>query len=307
MLWSMLMSLKSIPSTVRDAFILLRKNDPLILASATAFFATFSLSPIIVILVSALSLYFKSENIRRQLFSKLETTLGHQTSSEIEKIVHNFMALEGNGWITIGGMVFLLFVATTLLGIIRKAIHQVWHFKRKSTVKIRYNVKERLIGLAMLFIIGLLFLVSLLLDTSLAVAREYLQELIPGVNAGFIRFINIIFSILVVTTWFTMLFKVLPEARVHWKVAFAGGLVTGLLFSAGKFVLGRLLVESSLETIFGASASIALLLLFIFYSSLIMYYGAAFTYVFGEVVNKPIRAGKYADEYEERTIEHRKS
>ena len=302
----MMILLKRIPLVLRNAFILLRKNDPLILASATAFFATFSLSPIIVILVSTLSLYFKSENIRRQLFSKLETTLGHQTTGEIEKIVHNFMSLESNWWITIGGFVFLLFVATTLLGIVRKAIHQVWHFKRKSSVKIRYSVKERLIGMAMLIIIGVLFLISLLLDTSVAIFRDYLQDLIPGVNAAVIRLINIIFSILVVTTWFTILFKVLPEARVSWKVAFAGGLVTGLLFSVGKFVLGLLLVESSLETIFGASASIALLLLFIFYSSLIMYYGAAFTYAFGKLINEPIRAGKYADEYEERTIEHRK-
>lgn len=300
----MMSLLQCIPQALRSAFILLRKNDPLILASATAFFATFSLSPIIIILVNVLSLYFKSENIRKQLFYKLEATVGHQATREVDRIVHNFRSLESNVWITIGGSIFLLFVATTMLAIIRKAIHQVWHFRRKPSAKFRYNIKERLMGLVMLLTIGVLFLVSLLLDTSVAVFRDYLQELVPGIHPAFIRAINITFSIVVVTGWFTILFKVLPEAQVHWKVAFAGGLVTALLFSAGKFLLGLLLIGSNLETIFGASASIALLLLFIFYSSLIMYYGAAFTYVFGKLSGKPIRAGKYADEYEERTIGH---
>jgi membrane protein len=295
-------STKSITSILVDSIVTLRRNDGLILASSTAFFATFSLSPIIVILVNVLSLYFKSESIRHELFFKLESTFGQQTASEIEKIVNNFMAFEGNWWVTIVSFVFLLFVATTLMGIIRKSIHQLWHIKRKSSVRLRYNVNERLTAMGILGIIGLLFIVSLMLDTSLAIFRDYLQELIPGVNAILIRGINLIISIAVVTAFFTMLFKMLPEASLHWKVAFVGGIVTALLFGLGKFVLGRLLIESNLRTIFGASASIALVLLFIFYSALIMYFGAAFTYAYAKVVGDPIKPGKYADEYEERVI-----
>lgn len=294
---------KRIPRVLRDAYILLKQNDPLILSSATAFFTTFSLPPIIIILVSVLNLCFQSYNIRRQLFDKLREIFGHQAAAEIERIVNNFMSLENNGWITLLGFVFLLFVATTLLGIVRKAIHQLWHLRRKSAVKLKYNLKERAIGLVMLIFIGVLFLFSLVLDASLTVFRNYLAELIPGIDTTLVMIINVIFSILVVTAWFTILFKVLPEARVQWKVAFAGGFVTGLLFSIGKFFLGILLVEGNLRTIFGASASIALLLLFIFYSSIIMYYGAAFTHTFGEVFDKSIHPGKYSDEYEEVVIE----
>lgn len=294
--------LKQILTVFHNAYNLLRYNDPLILAAATAFFATFSLSPIIVILVNVLSLYFQSEVIRQQLFGRLKVTLGSQTASEIEMMVNNFMSLESNWWVTIIGFVFLLFVATTLLGIIRKAIHQIWCIRRKSKVKLRYNIKGRLIGIALLMFMGLLFVISQLLDTSLTVFHDYLIELI-GINTFLVRTINIVFSVLVVTSWFTILFKFLPEARIEWSVAAAGGLVTALLFSVGKFILGLLLVESNLKTIFGASASIALLLLFIFYASMIMYYGAAFTYAFGKVFKRPISAGKYADEYEENVIE----
>lgn len=296
---------KDIPGLLRNSFVMLRRNDALILASSTAFFATFSLSPIIVILVNVLGLYFKSESIRHQLFAKLQVTFGHQTASEIERIVNNFMAFEGNWWITILSFLFLLFVATTLLGIIRKSIHKLWHIRRKSSVRLKYNIKERLLGLGILGFIGLLFIVSLMLDTSLAIFRDYLRELIPVVNSFLIRVINQIVTIGVVTVFFTFLFKILPEARLSWKVAFTGGIVTALLFSLGKYILGYLLVEGDLKTIFGASASIALLLLFIFYAALIMYFGAAFTYFFAKAIHDPIRPGKYADEYEERVLKER--
>jgi membrane protein len=294
---------KRIPRVLRDAYVLLKQNDPLILAAATAFFTTFSLCPIIVIIVSVLNLYFQSDVIRLQLFNTLQDTFGKQTSKDIETIVNNFMALESGGWFTLVGSIFLLFVATTLLSIVRKAIHQLWHLRKKTTVRLKYGLKERGIGLVMLVFIGALFLFSLLIDTSLTIFYNYLHGFIHGVDTTLIWLINVVFSILVVTTWFTILFKFLPEARVHWKVAFAGGLVTGLLFNTGKFVLGLLLVESNLETIFGASASIALLLLFIFYSSMIMYYGAAFTHAFGQTFDKPILPGKYSNEYEEHVLE----
>ncbi|MBT1709042.1 YihY/virulence factor BrkB family protein [Fulvivirgaceae bacterium PWU5] len=293
-------SFRSFITSLRKAYTLLRRNDPLILASSTAFFATFSLSPIIVILVSVFSLYFKSEQIRKQLFEKLQTTVGPYATEEIEKIVHNFMAVTESAWITIGGFIFLLFVATTLLGIIRKAIHQLWYIRRKSSVRIQYGIKERMIGIGMLLFLGLLFLVALLLDASVAVIREHF----PDVNTAWIRFMNILFSLLVVTAWFTGVFKILPEARVKWKVALAGGLLTAVLFSIGKIILGKLLVESNLQTLFGASASIALLLLFIFYSALMMYYGAAFTHVYAEAIHQPIQASRYADEYEKRVVQH---
>ncbi len=164
----------------RHAFILLRRNDPLILASATAFFTTFSLPPIIIILVSVLGLYFKSEHIRQQLFDKLTSMLGGAATGEIEKIVHNFMKLEGNAWVTAGGFLFLLFVATTLLSIIRKAIHQLWHIRRKSSMKLYYSVKERMLGLGMLLFIGLLFLASILMDASVSLFRQATARYLSG-------------------------------------------------------------------------------------------------------------------------------
>lgn len=275
----------------------------MILSSSTAFFATFSLSPIIIILVNIFGLYFKSDRINNQLFRAIGSTFGTQTAHDIRTIVENFMEMERNWLITLGGAVFFLFVSTTLLGIVKKAIHKVWHIKRKTNFWIKYQGQERGVTLGLILIGGVLFLISLFVDTSLAFSLDYLQTIWPEIAIILVRVLSGLFSVIIVATWFTLLFKWLPEADLCWEVAISGGLLTGTLFSLGEYGLGKILVHARVESIFGASASLALLLLFIFYCSFILYYGAAFTHEYGDAIGKKIRAGKHAQQYEERLIE----
>src|SRR5690606_20508316 len=138
----------------------------------------------------------------------------------------------------------------------KKAINQLWRIRKNRRRKIKYSLKERLIALVLILSIGFVFIISLLLDTSVAFLQGYLEELIPSVDAFLIRTVNIIFSILVVTAWFTILYKILPDAIVHWKVAMMGGLLTAVLFTIGKWILGYLLNYSNMVTIFGTFASV---------------------------------------------------
>jgi membrane protein len=280
---------------LRSTYRLLGKNDPLTLSAATAFFTTFAISPIIIILVNVLTLYFNKESIRPQLFSKIAAIFGQETAIDIESIVNNFRSLESNIWITIAGSLFFFFVATTLLSVVRRAIHKIWNIRQKSGRELGYGLKERAVETGMILLIGALFLFALFLDTSISIFRDYLHEILPQVHTTLIRVLNIIFSITVITLWFTMVFKLLPEARVQWKVAFTGGLFTGILFSLGKFVMGKFLIHGRVASIFGASASFALLLLFIFYSSFILYFGAAFTHEYARANNRPIHPGRLAE------------
>lgn len=301
-----MITLKAAWRILRKSFTRLRRNDPLILASSTAFFTTFSVSPILVILVNILSLIFKNNEVTQKLFSRLRTTFGAETAQQIENIVNNFRSFDSHGMITVAGTLFLFFVATTLLLIVKKAIHLLWRIRRKPSARLQYTFKERTIAVVLILFIGILFLISLLFDTSVAVLHEYLQDLIPAIDAVLIRIINIIFSVLVVTTWFTILYKILPDARVTWNVALPGGLLTGILFNTGKWILGNLLLYSNMANLFGASAAFALILLFIFYASFILYFGASFTYVYAEAVNRPILPGKYSEQFEVTVINNEK-
>ena len=287
---------------MRKGFLILRSNDPLILASSTAFFATFALSPIVVILVNLFNLYPSSVRFNNQLFKTIGATVGKETAHDIEVIVKNFQALEANLWITIGGMLFLIFVATTLLVVIKYGINKLWHLRPRPVVRLRYHSRERGLGIGLLIITALLFLITFVVDSMMAVSMDYLIVTWPKIVIDVIRVFHGAFSLIVITFWFTLLLKWLPDARLSWDVAMSGGLLTGVLFSIGKLFLAKLLIHSRVASIFGASASIALLLLFIFYVSFMLYYGAAFTYAYAETMNDPICPGKYAAEYEEKII-----
>lgn len=286
----------------KSAFIQLRRSEPLILASATAFFTLFSLAPILVILVNILSIIFQNDKIAESLFQPLQKVFGAETSEQIQGIVGNVIGVGGAWYVTVGGFIFLMFVATNLLNIIKKAINQLWRIRKNRRRKIKYSLKERLIALVLILSIGFIFIISLLLDTSVAFLQGYLEELIPSVDAFLIRTVNIIFSIFVVTAWFTILYKILPDAIVHWKVAMMGGLLTAVLFTIGKWILGYLLNYSNMVTIFGTFASVLFILLFIFYSSLILYYGASFTYGYASATDRPIKPKKHSVNYEVKIV-----
>jgi membrane protein len=298
----MVQELKIVGNALKKGLKLLQKKEPLILSSSTAFFATFSLSPIIIILVHIFSLYFKSERINHQLFRTIGSTFGREAAREIESIVKNFMIIQSNWWITLAGSIFFLFVATTLLGIVKQAIQKIWHLRSKPRLHLKYHSRER--GTQFIFIVftGALVLFSVFIDTRLGISLDFLQVSWPWAAIIFIRFLNVLFGLIMVSLWFTVLFKIIPEAAITWDTALAGGLLTGVLFTIGKFVLGKILVHARIASIFGASASFAVLLLFIFYCSFILYYGAAFTHEYGEIADNHICAGKYADEYEERIV-----
>src|SRR5690606_11330767 len=245
---------------------------------------------------------FASDSIHQKLFAKIRATFGKETTRQIQKIVDNVSTYNDDPLITIAGFIFLLFVATTLLMVIKQSIHNLWSVKRKALNRFSYSFVERATGFALILIMAVLFLASLLLDASFSFLRDQLHVLLPSIDVPLMRVINIAFSILIVTTWFTVLFKLLPDARVPWKVAFVGGLLTGVLFNTGKWVLGKLLLYSNIASIFGASASFALILLFIFYSAFILYFGASFTFAYGDAVNAPILPGKNSERFEVKSV-----
>jgi membrane protein len=250
-----------------------------------------------------LMLTFDNDRIPAQLFGKLSNTFGKESAAQIQNIVENVSVYQSDPFITVGGFIFLLFVATTLLKVVKQSINHLWHVKRKDVSRIRYNLQERLTAASLILFVALLFLASLLLDTTLTLLKDYVHDLLPDFHVALLKSLNIAFSILVVTAWFAILFKFLPDAHVTWKVTLVGGLVTGILFNTGKWILGKLLLYNNIASIFGASASFALILLFIFYVGLILYFGASFTFAYGEYTSQPIVPGKFSQRYEVTAIE----
>ena len=284
----MLKHLQDIGKQLREAFRLLGRNDPMRLAGATAFFTTFALPPILLILIQLLSLIFNRRSISRQLFSQLSGIVGRDSVHQLIGTLRAFRGLTSNPTLAILGFLFLLFVATTLFKVIQSSVNQLWMIRITGKKKFKSELRTRIKSALVIVFTGLLFLASLIAESLKAFFGRHLEDLVPALSIYVNNTIATILSISIVWIWFTMLFRYLPDGQPKWKVAFAGGLLTSILFNIGKVILTYLLPNSNIGEVYGTSASIVLLLLFVFYSSLIFYYGAAFTKVWSVHQRQPI-------------------
>jgi membrane protein len=272
-------------------------NDPLRMAGATAFFTTFALPPILVILIQVFKWVLDPQTIRSELFGSLEDIVGPEAVRQLRDVLRSLRKLAQNPYVIIGGFIFLLFVATTLFKVIKNSLNQIWKirpvYKRNLVKRLTGRVRSMLV----ILVAGVLFVIGIVAETLQAYVGSYIFEFSPVLSAYFNTALNQIISIIIVTLWFSILFMYLPDGKPKWKIAMMGGFVTAILFTLGKIILHWLLTYSNINTVYGASASIVLLLLFVFYSSLIMYYGAAFTRVWGIFRSMPIRPLRHAIQY----------
>lgn len=301
--------LKDFGALLKESFRLLISNDPLRLAGATAFFTSFALPPILIILTQILGLLFNRKNVSTNLYHRLEEIVGRDSTQQVVTTLRGFRGLAHNWLVAIGGFVFMIFVATTLFKVIKSSLNQLWMIRVPVRQNLRATMEDRLRSLAVILIAGILFMASVLAESMQVLMGNYLQEILPQVALILNSVLTQIISVIVVTTWFAVMFRYLPDGRPSWKVALTGALLTSLLFMVGKVVLKRLLPGSNIGVIFGASASLVLLLLFVFYSSMILYFGAAFTKVWSVYKEKPIQPLRDAlfFEYADITHEDKKS
>jgi membrane protein len=178
------------------------------------------------------------------------------------------------------GCLFLFFVATTLFNVIKNSLNQLWDIGVKERPGLLFLLSIRLRSFAVILFAGLLFCADLLLESFRVVAGNYMDTAWPAESGFFKSFVGEITSVIIVAAWFILLFRFLADGRPTWKASIVGGLVTGILFSAGRMLLRSLLVDSNIGSLYGPSGSFVLILLFVFYSSFILYFGSCFIAVY---------------------------
>jgi membrane protein len=280
------------------AFKEIKANDPMRMAGATAFFTTFALPPILIILFQLFTLFLSKRLVGRGLMEVLTDTLGKGGAAQIRQTTRGFNTLASNWYIAIAVFIFLLFVATTVFSVIKNSLNQIWNISVKEKPGILFNLRLRARSLAIILAAGILFLAGIFMDGFELIAGNYLEKIWPAWAGFFESTLNEIISIIIVTAWFIVLFRYLADGRPSWKVVLAGGCLTGILFSAGKTLLSLLMKNSNIGTLYGASGSIVLILLFVFYSSFILYFGASFIKVYAESLNDPLRLINKAYRYQ---------
>jgi membrane protein len=272
---------------LKASFNRLQGNDPLRMAGATAFFTSFALPPIIVLLFQLFRIFFSRKLIGTELGEVLSGTLGKESADQLRSTARGFRNLAQNWYMAAIGLVFLVFVATTLFKVIRNTMNDIWNIRPEKAGFI-YDLKVRGKSLAIIFVAGLLFLASGTLDVVWILAGKNIGKVWPKGAIYFTGVLNEIAGVLIVTVWFIVLFRFLANGRPSWRAATVGGLLTGILFSLGKAVLSTLMSQSNAGAVYGAGTAIVLVLLFVFYSSIILYFGACFIKEYSLLINNPI-------------------
>ncbi|WP_316792394.1 YihY/virulence factor BrkB family protein [Pedobacter frigoris] len=282
----------------KTAFKLFQKNDPLRLAGATAFFTNFALPPILLILIRLFGFFMDRKILASRLFERLGNILDDDSTGQVRQTLRNIRGIDHQWYATLISFVFFLFVATTLFTVIKNSMDQIWSIGKKEHVGFMFTMKLRARSMVIILLAGMLFMVGFLTDSIQAFIGAYINTASPTFGKFFLSLLNQILFIGIVMVWFTVLFRFLTNGRPTWITSLRGGLLTAVLFTAGKYILRILLPLSGIGNVYGTSGSIVLIMLFVFYSSFIFYFGACYVKVLSDDRETPIRPIKGAYNYE---------
>ena len=254
------------------------------LAAALAYYTIFSLAPLLLIAITVAGLLWSRSAVESQVIGQMQGLLGADGADFIRNLLQNASININKGiWATIVGIFVLIFGSIGVFRELRNALNTMWGIVTPEIRGFWKNIKHfllnNLLSFAMVLGVGFILLVSLFLSTALTalngVVNTYFH--IPQFLTGLL---NTVLSLAIITLVFALLFRYLPETKVAWSDVFLGGFVTAVLFLLGKIAIGIYLGNSSVGTTFGAAGSLALLLIWVYYSAQILYFGAEFTQVY---------------------------
>ena len=250
------------------------------LSSSLAYYAIFSLAPLLVILISMAGLVFGEEAARGQLSQQIATLAGKGAGEAIQSAVQSSAAQKSTGILaTVLSTALLLFGASTVFAELKDALNTIWGVVVKPGRPFLTLVHDRFFSFSIVLAIGFLLLVSLVISVSLAALGHYMSGRFQLPSAVW-RIWDFVLSVVVVSGLFGMIFKLLPNVRLRWRDVWLGAVATSLLFSLGKLVIGYYLATSSVASSFGAAGSVVIVLAWIYYSACILFFGAEITKIY---------------------------
>ena len=264
------------------------------LSGSLAYSTVFSMGPLLIVIISLCGLFLGREAIEGQIYHQLVSFVGSDTASQLQEIVKN-ASLSGKSTtaVVIGGIT-LIAGATAIFTEIQDSINSIWGIKPKPKKGWLQFLKNRILSFSMIIGLGFLLLVSLAVNTVVDALNTGLQRMFPEVAIVFFYILNFFITLLITSLIFAVIFKVLPDASVKWRDVTGGAIATSLLFMLGKAVISFYISKSNVGSTYGAAGSLVILLLWVYYSSIILYFGAEFTKAYADEYASPIHPNEYS-------------
>ena len=250
------------------------------LSASLSYYTIFSIGPVLILLISFAGILFGKDAVKGKLFYQLNGLVGNSAALQIQEIIQN---IEQSQFTTSGailGVTVLIIGATGVFAEIQDSINYIWALKakpKKGWLKLLIN---RLLSFSLIVSFGFVLMVSLAIHAVMDLLYDKLARLFKDTIVIIFQATNYIVLFAVISTLFAIIFKVLPDGKIRWRDAYVGAIFTAILFLFGKFIIGFYLGQSSIGDTFGAAASIVIVLVWVYYSSIILYFGAEFTKVY---------------------------
>lgn len=268
------------------------------LSAALAYYSIFSITPLLLIIIWVIGFLYgehlENTNAEQEILSELGDILGTEVSLQLHSMMENLSISSQSYFGIIIGIGTLIFTSTTVFIEIQDSINRIWDIKPKPKKSWLKFILDRLTSFSMILGLGFLLITSLLLNSILLVLINYFNQIIPGISNQMLTNLNLILTFIVTTSIFGCIFKILPDARVPLKNAIIGAVFTTLLFMLGRYGISVYLQNTTSISIFGAAGSLILLLMWIYYSAAILYFGAEFTKEYTKLFSGGIQPASYA-------------
>jgi membrane protein len=279
---------------IKQVFIEFSEDNILKYSASLAYYTIFSLAPMLIVIISLTSLLYAREAMQGHIYSQIKGLVGAEAALQIQDIIKNIHITGKSFFASVISIIILIVGATSLFGEVQDSLNKIWGLRIKTKKTWWKLILNRLLSFSLIVSIGFIMMVSLVLNAVIIAFGNYIGRYLTNFSITFIQVTNDILIFIATTFLFALMFKILPDAKIKWKDVLIGGLITAFFFTLGKLGIGYYLGRSNLATVYGAAGSVIIILVWVYYSAVILYLGAEFTKVYAKLHGGKIYPNEYA-------------
>jgi membrane protein len=269
-------------------------DNGLKLSASLAYYTVFSIAPLIILVISLSSLILQHHSVNDTIYVQIQQYVGAQAATQLQDIIKNLQLSGKTGVALVSGVAILLLGASSMFVEIQDSLNIIWRVKAKPKKGWLKLIQNRFLSFSLIISLGFLLLVSLIVNLAVKALSTRLEHFMPGLTVTLFDLINLGVTLLVIAVLFGIVFKFLPDVKIKWKDVRAGAIFTALLFMLGQYLIGLYIQYTAQGSAYGAAGSIIVILVWIYYTSAILFIGAEFTQVYAEAVGSSIEPAEYA-------------
>lgn len=294
-------------SIIKESLTNFLNNKALQMSAALAFYTVFAIAPILIVVISLCDIFYGRAAIEGAIFQQMDDLIGRTAALQIEQIIRNATVSRDISWASVVGVVALLIAATGVFAEIQDSINFIWRLKAKPKKGWLKLILNRLLSFSMMVSLSFILLVSLIVNSVMDLLGQQLLKFFPDMAIFFAHVINLFITFITISLLFASIFKVLPDARIKWHDVIVGSVTTAILFMLGQSAIGYYLGKTRISSTYGAAGSVIVILLWVYYSAMILYFGAFFTHVYAIRKGRNIYPRDYAVWVQEIELENKAS